>query len=342
MSDTIKGSIIGAIITGIISIIIFFLGNFSTQATLEKSTVETLSEYFSSVDKDMSYKEALQIIYKESESAKNNIIELQKQLSDYEDQVTELNSTDEINKIIENVAEYWSNKEYTQTLTVLKNSQSVSEDIETLYKQYSDEYCTILIKQADLLISEKKYDQAKEILNEYKSIVYNDDKIKDKLEDIDDNMPIKLSSLKNSASRYFDLNTEKTLEDTVGNKYPSGNSFIAYGEGESNYGYATFYLGKEYKSFTGTIAVSDESENREDTQLEGWIEIYSKNGDEYNQLWVSPILSRMTSPVTIPEIKLTDAEWLEIRYYNNGEYWSLAAGYHSLRIILADGTIYKI
>lgn len=342
MRDSVVGAVVGSVLTGIVSFAIFFLGNFSTQATLEKSTVETLSEYFGSVDKDMSYKEALQIVYEENKNANNEITELQEQLSDYEKQVAELNSTDEINKLIENVAAYWSNKEYIQSLTVLKNSQFVSEDIETLYKQYSDEYCTLLINQADLLISEKKYDQAKEILNEGKSIVYNDDKIKDKLEDINDSMPIKLSNLKNSASRYFDLNIEKTLEDTVGNKYSSGNSFITYAEGESNYGYATFYLGKEYKSFTGTIAVSDESENRNDTQLEGWIEIYSKSGDEYNQLWTSPILSRMTSPVTIPEIKLTDAEWLEIRYYNNGEYWSLAAGYHSLRIILADGTIYKI
>ena len=44
MSDTIKGAIIGALITTIGSILIFFLGNFSTQATLEKNTVETLSE----------------------------------------------------------------------------------------------------------------------------------------------------------------------------------------------------------------------------------------------------------------------------------------------------------
>ncbi len=36
MSDTIKGAIIGALITTIGSILIFFLGNFSTQATLEK------------------------------------------------------------------------------------------------------------------------------------------------------------------------------------------------------------------------------------------------------------------------------------------------------------------
>lgn len=51
MSDTIKGSIIGALITVVGSILVFVLGNFSTQSTIEEKTVETLSEYFYSVDK---------------------------------------------------------------------------------------------------------------------------------------------------------------------------------------------------------------------------------------------------------------------------------------------------
>lgn len=55
MSDTIKGSIIGAIITVLGSILVFHLGNFSTQ----KSIVEALSVRFDSVDNDMSYEQAL-------------------------------------------------------------------------------------------------------------------------------------------------------------------------------------------------------------------------------------------------------------------------------------------
>lgn len=72
MTDTIKGALIGAIIPTVGSLVIFFLGNFSTQATIEKNTVETLSHYFDSVDKDMSYKQALQAIYKENEKLKNS------------------------------------------------------------------------------------------------------------------------------------------------------------------------------------------------------------------------------------------------------------------------------
>ena len=79
MKDAIVGAAVGAIITGIISILIFYLGNFETQSTLEKNTVKVLSEYFNSVDKDMPYEQALQVIYKENENLKNDISSLQKE-----------------------------------------------------------------------------------------------------------------------------------------------------------------------------------------------------------------------------------------------------------------------
>lgn len=78
MSDTIKGSIIGAVITVAGSVLVFFLGNFSTQDTIEKKTVETLSGYFDNIDKGMSYEQALQAVYKENENLKtqnSNLLE---------------------------------------------------------------------------------------------------------------------------------------------------------------------------------------------------------------------------------------------------------------------------
>lgn len=226
-------------------------------------------------------------------------------------------------------------------MTLLKNSKAKSSDINSLYEKYSDEYILNLLQQADSLISEREYDAAIEILNEGKAVVYNDQMLNDKINDINNNQPIKLSDLKSSASRFFDQNQDRPIEDTVGNKYTTGNSFVTYAEGESGYGYATFYLGGKYTSLNGIVAVSDESENRSDTQLEGWIEIGTKNGDEFNSLWSSQMLSRTTSQIEVPELNITDAEWLEIRYYNNGEYYSLAGGYHSLRVIIADVMIYS-
>ena len=78
MSDTIKGSIIGALITGVISFLIFILGNFSTQ----DSIVESLSVRFDSVDSSMSYEQALQAIYEEVERLKVNNATLKKSINE--------------------------------------------------------------------------------------------------------------------------------------------------------------------------------------------------------------------------------------------------------------------
>lgn len=263
------------------------------------------------------------------------------QLNEFQAQLEQQNLVEEIDKIIQDATNYWNNSDYVQALTILKNSKSKSADISFLYKQYSNEYCISLLEQSDLFISERKYDEAIEILEQGKALVFDNQAISNKIQDINNKLPIKLSKLKISTSRYFDLNQDKPSKDTVGNKYTSGNVFITYAEGESGYGYSTFYLGEKYTSLSGTIAVSDESENRDDVQLEGWIEIYSKNGEDYTQLWASPMLSRMTSPIKIPEISISSSEWLEIRYYNNGEYWNMMAGYHSLRVIISDVMVFN-
>lgn len=348
MNDTIKGALIGAIIPTLGAFAIFFLGDFSTQSKLERDTVQVLSEKFDSIEKDMSYEDTLQAIFKENEDLKNNIGDLNIEINNLNNQINEQqakieqqNSADEINKIIQDATDYWNNSNYIQALTLLKNSKAKSLDIASLYEKYSDEYIMKLLSQADLYISERKYDEAIDILKGGKTVVNNDKMLNDKINDINNNQPIKLSDLKISASRFFGQNQDKPIEDTVGNRYSAGNSFITYAEGESNYGYATFYLGGEYTSLNGIVAVSDESENRSDTQLKGWVEIGTKNGDNFNPLWSSQTLSRMTSTEEIPELDITDAEWLEIRYYNNSEYWSLAAGYHSLRVIISDVMIYN-
>lgn len=70
MRESVVGAIVGAVITGVVSLLIFYFGNFSTQKTIEESIVETLSIYFDSVDKDMTYEQALQVIYEENENLK--------------------------------------------------------------------------------------------------------------------------------------------------------------------------------------------------------------------------------------------------------------------------------
>lgn len=79
MSESIKaaviGAIIGAVITTLGSIFVFFLGDSSNQ----KSKVKAMSERFDSVDKDMSFEQALEAVYKEKKSKDKQIDQLNKQ-----------------------------------------------------------------------------------------------------------------------------------------------------------------------------------------------------------------------------------------------------------------------
>ena len=286
---------------------------------------------------ESSYEELL----KENNSLKTQTTALQEELTELEKQFDENKSQETITKAVQEATAYWNNSDYIQALTCLKNCGVDADEILSLYKQFSDEYCLMVLSRSEELIENRQYDEAKAVLVEAKPIVVDTTVLDNKLNEINNNMPTKLSKIKISTSRFFNINENRPLEDTVGNRYSTGNLFTIRAEGDTGYGYATFYLGGKYTGLTGTIAVSDESENRSDVQLKGWVEIYSKTGDEYTLLYTSPVLSRMMGPVTSPEIGLEGAEWLEIRYYNNENYFSLAKGYHSLDIILSDFMIYS-
>ena len=280
-------------------------------------------------------------LMEDNEKLEGMVSSLEKQVAELQGKMDDEAFRKNIEDTIKVATDYWNNGEYIQALSALKNSNIDAESIKALYQNYSENYSAIVTEQANGMITEKKYDDAKNLLTDAMPIVDDTSTLKEKLSEINSNMPIELSNLKISASRYFELIEDKAVEDSIGNRYTLGNIFSTRAEGDTGYGYATFYLGQKYSGLTGVIAVSDESENRADVQLEGWIEIYSKKGDKYQNLYTSPILSRAISPVDVPEIDLSDAEWLEIRYYNNGDYFSIAGGYHSLRVLLSDFMLYS-
>ncbi|MCI8347497.1 MAG: hypothetical protein HFJ12_06105 [Bacilli bacterium] len=351
---TICGSLITALVTRSV-----VTNNYETQNTeIENNIVDSgievnsedsviiqvnqlINEYNTSTNTIVTLTNEKADLISKNDALENDKATLETQLKEMQLQVENLTSAEVTNEIIQQATNYWNNFQFLQALILLKHNKLKSTDIDLLYKQYSDEYVLYLLSQSELLISDRKYDEAINLLEEGKSIVYDFQMLNDKINEINDNQPIKLSDLKISASRFFSQNQDRPIEDTVGNKYSAGNSFITYAKGKSSYGYATFYLGKKYTSLNGIVAVSDESENSSDEQLKGWIEIGTKNGDGFNPLWSSQTLSRITIPEEIPELDLSDTEWLEIRYYNNGEYGSVVAGYHSLRVIISDVMIYS-
>lgn len=89
MDIQIKSALIGAIIPTVGAFAIFFLGDFSTQSKLERDTVKVLSEKFDSVEKDMSYEDALQAVFKENEDFKNQLSLMNDELSSAQNELSE-------------------------------------------------------------------------------------------------------------------------------------------------------------------------------------------------------------------------------------------------------------
>lgn len=266
----------------------------------------------------------------------------QAEIMERQEELEQRDSDDVIKEFIQQIMELWDSGEYIQSLTLLKNSFRNSEDVQVLYKKYSDQYSETILAQCDPLIWEGKYEEAKDLITETQKIVYSNNKLDNKLSELDDYLSVKLNTMKVVMSRFWFIEDEEHAKDSVGNIYSIDNFYIMKADGVNNYGYATFYLNNQYTELTGTIAVSDRSENMGNNQMEGYIEMYTKVNDKYKKIYTSPTLSRMFSPLEI-SIDVSGYEWLEIRYYSVGDYKEDSYPYntHSLYAILSDFALHS-
>ena len=148
---------------------------------------------------------------------------------------------------------------------------------------------------------------------------------------------ILLSSLTYTSERHFEV-SEASRKDILGETYGSGHMVLS-AEGEESYGKVDFSLNRQYTTLSNmTIAVSKNSYTNEDFELTGWIGIYDKENNR--QIYKSPELSVFTKAFTVPDLDISNVDWLEIRYYDLQGRWSLATDYVSLEIIL-DGAIVR-
>ncbi len=181
MKGQIIGAIIGAVIAGLFSLLIFHLGNFSTQ----KSIVESLSVRFDSVDNTMSYKQALQTIYEDMEQLKVNNAALEKNLNESNNNYTTLQSQNEslqseidslknANNRSEQIAlaeSYASSENYEVAIPILNEITEKTEDVNALLKEYTTNYESSIISSAEALADNGNYDEATALIDEALKII---------------------------------------------------------------------------------------------------------------------------------------------------------------------------
>ncbi len=267
--DAIIGAIAGATITGVISLLIFHMGNFTTKEALEKGTVNTLSEYFDSVNKDMSYKKALQTIYEENETLKDTLVEKENQLD-------EQKLIEEIDKVIQKASEYRKNSDYVQALEILNSVTNKTPEINIIIKDYTKEYESYVIDETNNLKSKNKLDEASSLLEKALKVIPESQLLKDKQEEIKKSYPQNMidvvpayQSGGNPYTEYSSSESGATEHFSMGGvKYTDGMTFNADINIFDDVSWAVYNLGEGYSSLEFIVGHVDGTFNGDETFLE--------------------------------------------------------------------------
>lgn len=327
MKEQIISAIVGAIIAGLFSLLIFHLGNFSIQ----ESIVESLSVRFDSVDSSMSYEQALEIIYqeratdkKEIESLNTKLNELNTKINEQQNLINQQNSEDEINEIIQNATEYGNSFDYIQALSILNNVKNKTPEIELLINDYSQKYETSIIEKVNNLKEEEKLDDATNLINGALNVLPNSQILKDKLQEIKNSYPQNIvdaipayqsggntykeyTSTKSGASEYFTMG---------GVKYTNGMTFNADINIFDDVSWAVYNLDSKYTSLEFILGHVDGS----DLGRETFLEIYY-DGQLMEKISVTPDM--LPKPVSLDLSGISQLKMQVRSSGNNGPLYGL-------------------
>jgi len=273
MSDTIKGAIVGAIITVAGSLLIFYLGQFSTQETLEKSTVEVLSNYFEYIDINMSYKDALQVLYNQSleQQRANELLKQQLETAEiknqelnsiiittqqeFENSQQELKDAENDANIVIAAKQYAENDNLKNAIVLLAGVNSPTSEMKVLFDDYKQQYKEQIIIQTTSLCGEGKYEDAIELINDALILIPNDVILKEQKEKINQSKPHKLMNTILPYEKYGYTEKLSTSMLMGGKEYYYG---FQLGDGWKK-SYANFNLEAKYNTITVTIGHIDGS-----------------------------------------------------------------------------------
>lgn len=177
-----------ATILGVLSTIFFY---YDAKQSTEKKIVEALSERYESVDRDMSYEQALEAVDRDIQTLTNDNASLQLEKDKLENEV---NSLEEKIKSLEEeidrsekiaIAEsYAASGNYEVAIPILNSISEKTDDIVALLKDYTSNYEISTVTNAELLASNWNFDEAITLIDEALKIVPNSQVLLDKKRDI--------------------------------------------------------------------------------------------------------------------------------------------------------------
>ena len=294
---TIIGAVVGTAVTGVFSLGIFFL----EKGSIEEKTVETLSDYFESVDKDMSYDEALKVVYQDQKELEKENETLTSELNELKTDVVEENKT-----TIKNAEDYAKSEDYAEALTLLNGIKDKSAEVEVFISDYTKKYEDQVVAQADNLLSEEKYDEAVGLIDEALTVIPDSSILSEKKNAVRNSLPQNMTEIVpayqsggNTYKEYCSSKSGGTETFSMGGvKYTDGMTFDADINVFNDVSWAIYNLGGNYKTLDFTVCHVDGTDNGDATSLQIFYD-----GELAQEIPLKPDMSPQKITIDITDVK---------------------------------------
>lgn len=175
----------------IVAIAVSIFIHVDTKRSTENKIVEALSERYASVDKEMSYEQALEAIDRDIQTLANDKESLQLEKNQLESKVNSLEEEikfleEEIDRSekIARAESYAASGNYEVAIPTLNSIPEKTEDVVALLKDYTANYEISTVANAESLASNWNFDEALSLIDEALKIIPNSQALLDKKRDI--------------------------------------------------------------------------------------------------------------------------------------------------------------
>lgn len=262
MSDGIKSAVIGAIVGSLITGAVSLFINYDQKKGIEIKTVETLSKYFDSVDKDMSYNKALEMVYKDSE-------EMKSKLKDLESGIT--NSI-----LLESAKEYAKSNDYVVAISILNSIKEKTSEVKKLTDDYTEKYENSIVNQVNELKNNGDIDEATHVIDSSLKVIPNSKSLKSKKEEVNNlylqSMTKIVPAYQSGGNEYKEYSSNKDGKVEFftmgGEKYSNGMTFNADINIFNDISWAIYNLNNKYKSLSFIVCHVDNTDLGNPTVLQ--------------------------------------------------------------------------
>lgn len=263
MDSNMKAALAGAAVTGVISLGLLFVQN----GMVSKEAVERLSDYFDVVDDSMSYESALQAIYSDAQSIKEEYVQLQDIVSEQEKLINALNSQlialSSSEETVADAKRYAELGEYDSALRLLRSVNDRSDEMDVLLSEYTEKYISQVVERANALKAAGELDDALELVVSTLDILPGNQTLSSLQQDIEDSYPLNMVDVvpayETDGNPYREYSLLKGTESFKmgGVKYYNGMTFNADYNVFNDKCWAIYNLSGEYSSLEFTIGHVD-------------------------------------------------------------------------------------